>query len=270
MRNSVLAAACAAAVVGLAACGDSSSDGGNGGGADGRPAAAPAASSPAPASPSASPSRSASALSGLSAREIADRASRATTGADSVTVDFDGVLDGSPTKLHLALDREGECAGEMTMGEGRAEIVKTGGTAYMKFDEPMWRSVGSTPEEAATMQELIGDRWFSAPASGSDGSDLTAMCDLKELLSGFGESGTSAAKGEESEVGGVPVISLVEKDGAETTTGYVATEGEPYVMRIVSAGGDEPVTVTFADYGKPVAAQAPPAADVIDLAELGG
>ncbi|XUL99759.1 hypothetical protein ACQ86F_22235 [Streptomyces venezuelae ATCC 10712] len=44
----------------------------------------------------------------------------------------------------------------------------------------------------------------------------------------------------------------------------MATQGTPYVLRIVTQGGDEPGTLTFSKYGKPVAAKAPAAKDVVD------
>ncbi|MDO0939158.1 hypothetical protein QQY66_48450 [Streptomyces sp. DG2A-72] len=41
-----------------------------------------------------------------------------------------------------------------------------------------------------------------------------------------------------------------EEDGATTNT-YVATEDEPYILRVVTKGGDEPGDLTLADYDKP-------------------
>ncbi|MEV5619036.1 hypothetical protein [Streptomyces bacillaris] len=49
----------------------------------------------------------------------------------------------------------------------------------------------------------------------------------------------------------------------------MATKGEPYLLKVTGKGGDEPGTLDFSDYDKPVNAKAPADKDVLDLDELG-
>ncbi|ALO97581.1 hypothetical protein SHL15_6549 [Streptomyces hygroscopicus subsp. limoneus] len=57
------------------------------------------------------------------------------------------------------------------------------------------------------------------------------------------------------------------KGGGETVTMYVATEGKPYVLRLDQSGGENPGTVVFSDYERPVEAAPPPTEQVIDAAK---
>jgi hypothetical protein len=60
-----------------------------------------------------------------------------------------------------------------------------------------------------------------------------------------------------------------QEDGKDTYTPYVATEGKPYLLKVISKSAKDPGTVTFSDFNEPVPAEAPKG-KVIDLDELGG
>ncbi|MET7905668.1 hypothetical protein ABZS86_31090 [Streptomyces sp. NPDC005355] len=249
MRSTTtLAALCAATALALTACG-SDADGNKAG------SGAPKASTPA-------------GIAGLTGPQISDKAIKATKSTSALTVDLDSIVDGGAMKYHMSSDSKGECVGTMSMGgEGSVRLIKTGGTAYMKYDAAFWREQGGEDGEAAA--KMIGDRWTKADASGADAKDLTGACDLDQLLAGFVSGNDLARKGKPATVDGQPAITVVEKDGDETYTMYVATEGKPYLLKLVTKGGKEPGTIRFSDFDRPVDAKAP-TGDIVDLDNLGG
>ncbi|MFF8832607.1 hypothetical protein [Streptomyces sp. NPDC015131] len=247
LKVSLVAALCTSAALGLSACGPT----GTAGAASGKEGPFP----------------------GLTGPQIADRAIKATKSATSLTLDADITDKEGRTKTFMALDTKGECAGTITENTtGTLEILRTGGLAYLRFDEAFLRdqSEGSSPEETAAVLKTLQGRWVKADTNDPDVKDGLAMCDLDTLLSGFETGGNAARRGAETTVGGKKALTLTEKDGATTYKIYVATEGEPYLLKIDIAGGKEPGTMSFRDYGKPVPAKKPAAKDVVDLDALGG
>ncbi|MFD8870788.1 MULTISPECIES: hypothetical protein [unclassified Streptomyces] len=259
MRSTTtLAALCAVTALALTACG---SDGDKGGEA-GKNGEKVSASSKATASTKAPGSE----LEKLTGPQIANKAMKAMKSATSLTTDLDGIVDGGSMKYHMSSDSKGECAGKVSMGaDGGVELIKTGGLVYMKFDRAFWKSQGG--EDGAAAAEAIGERWTKSKASGADAKDFTAFCDSDAMLAGFEAGPNLARKGETTTVDGKPAITLTETDGDETYTTYVATEGKPYILKMVIKGGKEPGTVTFSDFDKPVDAKAP-TGDIVDLDAL--
>ncbi|WP_432014873.1 hypothetical protein [Streptomyces cucumeris] len=206
-------------------------------------------------------------LADLTGPQILDKAVKATKAATSLTVDLDGVVDGGALKYRMTSDTKGECKGTMDLGdEGAVELIKTGDTAYMKYDATFWESQGEDGKAAA---KLIGDRWTKTDASGPDAKDLVDACDAGKMTAGFVTGPSDARKGRSTTVDGVPAVTLTERGGGETTTMYVAARGKPYILKVVIKGGDQPGTLLLSDFDEPVGAKAP-TGDVVDLDELAG
>ncbi|MFE0819456.1 hypothetical protein ACFW40_24525 [Streptomyces sp. NPDC058807] len=229
-------------------------------------------------SPSASASASAEPFAGLSADEISDRALEATTGARSlrVTGDVPDEESGGTIRIDLALDREGECAGTMSMdGQGQAELIKTGDAVYMKYDERFLRaqSKGEPQADTEALVSLLAGRWTKMSATGPDAKDMTSFCDLDTMLDGTDgdadDSDPVLTRGEATTVDGTPVLVLWETDGADRSKLYIASEGKPYLVRFESKSENDAGTLTFGDYDEPVPADAP-TGDVIDLEAMNG
>lgn len=247
-RTALAATLCAAVALGASACGPFS-----GGGSDDAKAAGP--------------------FGDLSGPQIVNKAIGATKTADSLTLDVALKTTDGPIKAYLATDVRGRCAGTMTVGAtGTAELLKPDAKAvYLRFDEAFLKeqAKGESAEvQAAVIKELKG-RWVKTDAKDPDAKESLALCDLKSLLSEFEQGANMAVKGEETTVGGKKALMLTQGFGSEKTTLYVATEGKPYLLKIVTAGGKEPGTIAFSDYDKPVQAKTPPAKDVVDEKELG-
>jgi hypothetical protein len=210
---------------------------------------------------------------GLTGGEIADRAVKATKGAESLRMkgDVPDEESGGTIRLDMAMDTTGECAGTIGLGgKGQAELVKTGDTLYMKYDEAFLREQGKgdSEEETDGVVEMLAGRWTKMSATSADAKEMASFCDLDTMLSEVGDVNSDATRGKTSSVDGTPAIVLHEKDGKDRYTLSVATEGKPYILKVISTSAKDPGTLTFSDYDKPVPADAPKG-KVMDLDKLG-
>jgi hypothetical protein len=205
---------------------------------------------------------------GLTGGEIANKAVKATTDAESLRMKGEGQdSSGETVQMDIAMNKKGDCAGTLSMnGEGEAELVKVGDTIYMKYDEAFVRaqSKGSSKEEADMVVDMLAGKWTKTSATAKDSKDIASFCDLDTMLADFKDVNSDATRGKTAEVDGTPALVLNEKDGKDRYTLYIATEGKPYLLRVVSKSADEPSDLTLTDYNKPVPAEAPKG-KVIDL-----
>ncbi|MFJ9002207.1 hypothetical protein ACIRG8_28120 [Streptomyces sp. NPDC102359] len=262
MRRTALAALCLVAVAGTALTGCQS-------GEDGKDKASnsPRQSGEARKTEANEP------FAGLTGGEITERAVAATTGASSLR--FKGEIpdeeSGGTLRIDLALDKKGDCAGTLGMGDrGRTELIKAGDTLYLKYDEAFLRaqSEGEPQADVDAVVEMMAGKWTKMSATGADAEDIAAFCDLDEVLGEARDGSSDATRGKATTVDGTPALTLTEKDGKDRYTFYVATDGEPYLLKLVSTSATAPGSVTFTGFGKPVPARKP-AGEIIDLDALG-
>lgn len=209
----------------------------------------------------------------LTARQIADKARQALLSTQSVHISSTGDLrhPGAPNELDLSLDREGNCAGTVSMGaKGSVEIIKRGETVWMKPDAAFWKSqVPGTGEEA---EKLFGGRYLRGSTNDSMLEGLADVCDLDtflDQLTGAKNANIPLTKGAETEVDGTKAIPVTGQRAGRTLTMYVATEGKNYPVRlVVTSAGAAKATVDFTDYDKPVPTATPPASDTVDLSTV--
>ncbi|MEU5521220.1 hypothetical protein ABZ759_11230 [Streptomyces sp. NPDC047860] len=208
---------------------------------------------------------------GLTGGEIVDRAVKATTGASSLrmTGDFPDDEGGGTLRVDVALNKRGECAGTLGLdGQGETELIKTGDTVYLKYDEAFLRAQGKgeSQDTVDATVALLAGRWTKMSAEGPDGEDIAEFCDLDAILGVDGAP--DATRGRTTTVDGTPALTLTARDGEDRFTLHVATEGEPYLLRLDSTSPTDPGSLAFSDYGEPVPADEP-AGDVLDLDALG-
>ncbi|WP_326582271.1 hypothetical protein OG889_26660 [Streptomyces sp. NBC_00481] len=205
---------------------------------------------------------------GLTGGEIANKAVKATSDAESLRMKGEGEdSSGETVQMDIAMNKKGDCAGTLSMnGEGEAELVKVDDTIYMKYDEAFVRaqSKDSSKEEADMLVDMLAGKWTKTSATAEDSKDIASFCDLDTVLADFKDVNSDATRGKAAKVDGTPAIVLNEKDGKDRYTLYVATEGKPYLLRVVSKSADEPSDLTLTDYNKPVPAEAPKG-KIIDL-----
>ncbi|MCX4550482.1 hypothetical protein OG204_14335 [Streptomyces sp. NBC_01387] len=202
--------------------------------------------------------------------ELATKAMKATRGASSLHVNGDiSDSESGKVRLDLSLDKKGECKGTMGLGdEGTMGIIRTGGVVYMQYDEKMLRtqSKGESKADVDAAVKMLAGHWVKMSPTDPDIKDLAALCDLKDLLSDLKGTDTAAKKGKDLTVDGQKATTLTEKDGKTDYTLYVAAEGKPYILKTIMKGGDQPGTLAFSEFEKPVDAKAPAKKDIVDLA----
>jgi hypothetical protein len=233
MRSTLATAAlCLTAAAALTACNPFAGDGGNGG-------------------------------------DLATKAIKANRAATSFTVkgNISDPKEGD-VALDLAVDHKGDCKGTIGLGDqGSMGLIKTGKTVYMRYDEKLLRAQSKGESKAdtdAAVKMLVG-HWVKSTSADPDIKDLASMCDIDELLGTFDPTDTAADRGEDTTVDGQKAATLTEKDGKETYTMHVATEGTPYLLKLVVAGADQPASLSFSGFDKPVGATAPAKKDIVDL-----
>ncbi|MEO3976256.1 hypothetical protein [Streptomyces sp. CAU 1734] len=203
------------------------------------------------------------------AKEIVDAATRATTAAQSLSVDMKIKAEEGAISGKIALNRASECKGTVTVGkEGTAELLKPKGPiGYMRFDETLLRTQGefSSDEQRDAVLKVLRGKWVKTDTTKADEKDMLRFCDLDGLLGEWeGDTGTARKEGETT-VDGRKAIKLTEVDAGVTYRIYVAAEGTPHILKIEQVGGTEPGTMTFSDFDLPVQAEKPAAKDIIDL-----
>ncbi|MFE1437990.1 hypothetical protein [Streptomyces sp. NPDC058739] len=214
----------------------------------------------------------------LSARELADQARDNLLDAESVHLRLTDRSKGvevsstQPTSMDLALDREGNCAGEMEMGRdgGTVEIVKQGDEVWMQPDTDFWKTQvpGSQGEAVA---ELFENRWIHGSTDDALLKGMADTCDLRTFQKDIGAgSGTAPAlaKGEKTERDGTEVFPLTGKENGTTVTMYVTADSPHRAILITQRGDGTNMSVAFKDYDKPVPTRTPPPGESVDVSRL--
>ncbi|GHB60608.1 lipoprotein [Streptomyces viridiviolaceus] len=261
MRRTAFAALCivAAAATGLTGCLPG----------QGRADAEPGTSGQQPSTSASKAEEKKEPFAGLTGGEIVERAVEATAGAASLRITGDVPDDrgGGTVRVDLAMDRKGECAGTVSAGgEGEAQLIRTGDTLYLKYDEAFLRaqSEGESAAETDAAVAMLAGRWTKMSVTGQDAQDIAGFCDLDTVLGGAQDVDSDATRGRTTTVDGASAIVLSERDGADRQTLYVAAEGTPYLLRVDSTSATDPGSLTFSDYDVPVPAREPDG-EIVDL-----
>lgn len=205
---------------------------------------------------------------GLSGPEVFNKSVTATKKATSLRLAVTTRTPEGPVKAHLAVDTKGDCAGTISLGPaGTTELIKTGDTVYLRFDEAMLRQeTKDRPKEEtkAVLDTLLG-KWVEEKADAEDAKDLVQFCDLDSYLEAFEANDNAARRSGESTVNGTPTVVLTESHRDEKVTAHVAAEGTPFLLKVHTSGGDEPLDLVLSEFGKPVPAKKPAARDIVDV-----
>ncbi|MEU0098331.1 hypothetical protein [Streptomyces sp. NPDC006267] len=211
----------------------------------------------------------------LPAEEIAERSRDALLDADSLHVSARGSIGGgADMSLDLTLDREGNCAGGVDMGEdGSVEIIKRGDDVWLKPDAAFWKN--HVPVGGSTFDAILDGRYMKASADNPRLLNVTETCDLdtfRELIAdnaGTADRG-GLTKGEKTEVNGAPAVPVTRVVGGERLTAYVAAEGTPYPVRITVSNADGKGTVNLSGFDRPVPSATPSPDETVDVTALLG
>lgn len=195
---------------------------------------------------------------GMSADKIAKKAADASKDAGSFKVTGEGKQDNKPLNVDFSVAKSGDCEGKMDGGAGgTAEFLVSGDTQYMKGDKAYWENAMGGAGKTSQFE----GKWVKTPnAQGKSVCDADAMFQSKDLK--------KLKREKDAEVDGKKAAVLTKDKSGKKTTFYVAAEGKPYFLRVVTDGESDPGTMNFSDYGKSVAIKAPAPNEVVDLEEL--
>jgi hypothetical protein len=189
--------------------------------------------------------------------QIVTAAAAATAGAKSFT--YKGTQNGSSTVTsNLSVTTSGNGQGSVVVGGQPVKVIKVGDTVYMNSTKAFW-----TKNAGAAAGELIGTRWVAAPATDAAYSGLASQLDATHVAAQFSNpSGSAFTKGKTSTIKGQQVIAINGKGNGNGGTLYVATTGQPYIIRVTGSGS----SITFSNYNKLVNPTVP--SNPIDITKL--
>ncbi|GAA2514037.1 hypothetical protein [Streptomyces gobitricini] len=207
---------------------------------------------------------------GQSADRIAAKAVEATRDAESVRLAGTARQGGTGVEVDFRVDEQDNCVGTMS-GQGvTAEVRQTGQTVYLKGNETFWKSaLQGQPGTDKAVGQLRG-KWVKSEPGKAAGTQ--GMCDKQAALAamdGDKSERQGMERGATTTVDGKEALALHKRqpDGEKLTL-YVATEGEPYVLKTTSEGGKTPSEMVFTDYNEKVDVEEPPAGQVVDPATV--
>ena len=195
----------------------------------------------------------------LSGAEILAKAKTALGAASSFRVKGDVNADGQKIGLDVKV-KDKDLIGSIDLNGAKVELLRAGNDIHFKGAAEFWKTVD--PEKGATIATLLNGRWAKAPSGNAGLADFAKIADPQELLKSEG----SVTKGETKQINGVNAIAL--KDSSGNGALYIATEGEPYPLRLEGPSGQG--ALDFSDFGASVDIKAPTGAEVVDLSTLGG
>jgi hypothetical protein len=153
--------------------------------------------------------------------------------------------------------------GTVQIGGHTLQIVRRNGHDYAKADAGFWRTYGPPNLRDPDRVAKIEGKWVRGNLYSSGlpvGRFLDFHDDLWEAL----VNGKQFAKGDRVVINGVPSIAVTSN---YIGTVYVATEGEPNVVRVLADNG---TFFDYSEYGKPVVIDEPPADQTVDLDTVTG
>jgi hypothetical protein len=104
-----------------------------------------------------------------------------------------------------------------------------------------------------------------------DDTSFKQFCDLEEFLSELmdDEEDATYTKGETKEIDGEETIEIISDRPEEgTSSGYIRTEGDHYLVSIVKDEGEDPGEVTFSGFDEQPEVEAPAEDEQISMEEL--
>jgi hypothetical protein len=225
--------------------------------------------SPASSSTSATPGSTASAsaqagaLDGLSADEIARRATADLKVVSSVHVKGSVQSSGQNIALNLSLGSQG-CTGTMGIdGQGSFVLLKIGKSLWIKPDDKFWKHAAGS--DGSALVDLVSGKYIKPSAKGSSLASIGALCDPAQFAKSFGGDMTGMVKGTTATIAGQPALQI--KDSGDAASAYVTVDARPQFLRL--DGGGSNGRLDFTDYNAPLHLTPPPASETLDGAKYG-
>lgn len=203
------------------------------------------------------------ALDGLSADEIASRATADLKVVSSVHVKGSVQSSGQNIALNLSLGSQG-CTGTMGIdGQGSFVLLKIGNSLWIKPDDKFWKHAAGS--DGSALIDLVSGKYIKPSAKGSSLASIGALCDPAKFAKSFGSNMTGMVKGTTTTIAGQPALQI--KDSGDAASAFVTVEAKPEFLRL--DGGGSNGKLDFTDYNAPLHLTPPPSSETLDGAKYG-
>lgn len=198
-----------------------------------------------------------------SADAILDDANDAMRGLKSVRIDTTSeATTGGTVTTRFATDLDDRCRSKTTWSEGGTlEQIRIGTTDYVRPDRKYLRKWNGD-KSVRSGQGL----WVKSPVDKSkDREEGLASCE--QSFDSFGK----ATKGGTTRIEGRDALTVTVTDKADKGgqyTFYIATQGKPYLLRVVYKGSRYHTTTSFGAFDAPLDIQPPKKTEVLDMADV--
>ena len=202
-------------------------------------------------------------LAGLTADQIASRATADLKAVSSVHIAGSAADSGQTFVMNLTIGAKG-CQGTLTVkGEGSFALLKIGKALWIKPDNQFWKYAAGSSADAAVMA-IVGGKYIKPSAKDSSLNALGTLCDPSQFATSFGSQITGTVKGTTTTISGQPALQI--KDTGDTDSAYVSISARPEFLRLDGGSGGQ---LDFTDYNAPLALTPPPASETLDGAKYG-
>jgi hypothetical protein len=224
---------------------------------------APATSTAATGTAAAPASTPGNALSGLTADQIATRATADLRSASSVRITGSATDAGQKMTVDLSLGTKG-CTGTIGInGKGTVKVLKIGKRLWIKPDDRFWRSAGGSA--AAAIMPIVSGKYIEPGSKGSSLAGMGTFCSLSQFTGSIDRHPAGLVKGVTTTISGQPALQI--KDIADTASVYVSISARPEFLRFEGSGTDG--RWDFSHYNEPLHLVPPPASETLDGAKYG-
>ncbi|MER5553824.1 hypothetical protein ABT001_19495 [Streptomyces sp. NPDC002793] len=184
----------------------------------------------------------------------------------SLTIEITNEVGDDTVTWQMTTDLKNRCKVRNTFSRsGTLEQIRIGETDYVRPDTDYLEAWSGNDLDAAKPNV-----WAKVPVSRSKPGDGLSQC--TRPFESFGK----ATKGEATHIDGREALGLKvtdpsDKEGAYTF--YVATEGEPHLLKAVYKGGGDGkqlTTTSFSDFDEPLDIRPPASAEVLDMSDVTG
>jgi hypothetical protein len=193
-------------------------------------------------------------------RVLAD-AKAAATKASSTHIAGRIVSAGTPITLDLDVARGKGAKGSMSTNGLSFELVRIGGTAYIRGSDAFYRHYAG-----AGVAQLLHGKWLKASIVKGRFRSLGPLTSVDLLFAGINSHHGRLVNKGETTYKGQKVAEIL--DTSDNSKLYVAATGTPYPVAIVGGGKGQSGSITFGDWNEQVSLSAPK--DAIDISQLGG
>ncbi|MFJ4836557.1 hypothetical protein [Streptomyces sp. NPDC088746] len=198
-----------------------------------------------------------------SAAELLDEANTRMSELSSLSIEITNTVGDDHVTWRMTTDLKNRCQVKNTFSRsGTLEQIRIGETDYVRPDKAYLETWSGTDLGTARP-----GKWAKVPVAESKPGGGLSQC--TRPFESFG----TATKGEATRIGGREALGLNVTDPSDkegTYTFYVATEGEPHLLKAVYKSGKQVTTTSFGDFDKPLDIRPPASAEVLDMSDATG